>query len=380
MVGSLQCWPHHVRHGPFLFALEHHDVLDATIATGKAAGSSKQRLPHQYLPQNGASTVFPGALLSPAVDGGGVYSLLPTLCATLRPLHLHGIPFYPFVVYRLGYAHRDRADAGGRQAPAPRAGAGDAGSRRGPRAARRRDLAGGVLCGATPLRDRRLGLGRHHADGARRPDCGSACVPRRPTPTPSSPTGGQHDRPGLGPAGSTAATADTAPTTLRDRRRSAPPHLARDNRLSREQDAGSGGLIQKIARMPRSQTGGEVKRPLELVHPTRVEEPFAAYLETARGAFSRNTERALRSDVQMFTGWCREQCRPGVPPAPQRWPPSSTRWAASRPRRRCAATCQASLRCTRDSEKPTLWTARRCGSRCNGCIGDADGGRRRSKV
>ena len=65
--------------------------------------------------------------------------------------------------------------------------------------------------------------------------------------------------------------------------------------------------------MPRSHTGGEVKRSLELVHPTRVEEPLAAYLETARGAFSRNTERALRSDVQMFTGWCREQCRTGFP-------------------------------------------------------------------
>ena len=56
-----------------------------------------------------------------------------------------------------------------------------------------------------------------------------------------------------------------------------------------------------------------MKRSLELVHPTRVEEPLAAYLETARGAFSRNTERALRSDVQMFTGWCREQSRTGFP-------------------------------------------------------------------
>ena len=56
-----------------------------------------------------------------------------------------------------------------------------------------------------------------------------------------------------------------------------------------------------------------MKRSLELVHPTRVEEPLAAYLETARGAFSRNTERALKSDVQMFTGWCREQSRTGFP-------------------------------------------------------------------
>ena len=56
-----------------------------------------------------------------------------------------------------------------------------------------------------------------------------------------------------------------------------------------------------------------MKRSLQLVHPTRVDEPLAAYLETARGAFSRNTERALKSDVQMFTGWCREQSRTGFP-------------------------------------------------------------------
>ena len=65
--------------------------------------------------------------------------------------------------------------------------------------------------------------------------------------------------------------------------------------------------------MPRSHTSTELKRSLELVHPTRVEEPVDTYFEAARGAFSRNTERALRSDVQMFTGWCREQCRTGFP-------------------------------------------------------------------
>ena len=56
-----------------------------------------------------------------------------------------------------------------------------------------------------------------------------------------------------------------------------------------------------------------MKRSLELVHPTRVEEPVDAYFEAARGAFSRNTERALRSDVQVFRTWCREQVRTAFP-------------------------------------------------------------------
>ena len=65
--------------------------------------------------------------------------------------------------------------------------------------------------------------------------------------------------------------------------------------------------------MPRSQTSAELRRSLELVHPTRVEEPVDAYFEAARGAFSRNTERALRSDVQVFRTWCREQVRTAFP-------------------------------------------------------------------
>ena len=65
--------------------------------------------------------------------------------------------------------------------------------------------------------------------------------------------------------------------------------------------------------MPRSATSTELKRSLELVHPTRVDEPVDAYFEAARGAFSRNTERALRSDVQVFRAWCREQVRSAFP-------------------------------------------------------------------
>ena len=42
-----------------------------------------------------------------------------------------------------------------------------------------------------------------------------------------------------------------------------------------------------------------------------VPDPLAAYFKAARGAISRNTERALRSDVQVFTTWCRR--RPAAP-------------------------------------------------------------------
>ena len=69
-----------------------------------------------------------------------------------------------------------------RPAPAPRPGAGDAGDRGGPRSARCRDRGAGVLRGAALLRDRRLDMGRHHADGRAPTDCGSACGPRRSTP------------------------------------------------------------------------------------------------------------------------------------------------------------------------------------------------------
>ena len=48
-------------------------------------------------------------------------------------------------------------------------------------------------------------------------------------------------------------------------------------------------------------------------HDTEGADPLAAYLEATGGAFSRNTERALRSDLQVFETWCREQCRAPFP-------------------------------------------------------------------
>ena len=36
-----------------------------------------------------------------------------------------------------------------------------------------------------------------------------------------------------------------------------------------------------------------------------VAKQLAGFFETARSAFSRNTERALRSDLRVFLTWCR---------------------------------------------------------------------------
>ena len=68
-----------------------------------------------------------------------------------------------------------------------------------------------------------------------------------------------------------------------------------------------------------------MKRSLELVHPTRVEEPVDAYFKAARGAFSRNTERALRSDLQVFRTWCREEVRTAFPASAATKTPATVR-------------------------------------------------------
>ena len=62
-----------------------------------------------------------------------------------------------------------------------------------------------------------------------------------------------------------------------------------------------------------SQTTCDVERSFEPDDTEVVGEPLTAYLEEARGAFSRNTERALRADVQVFTAWCRQHFREAFP-------------------------------------------------------------------
>jgi hypothetical protein len=43
----------------------------------------------------------------------------------------------------------------------------------------------------------------------------------------------------------------------------------------------------------------------------------AQYAEAARGAFVANTERALRSDIALFTDWCRQEARQAMPASPE---------------------------------------------------------------
>ena len=51
-------------------------------------------------------------------------------------------------------------------------------------------------------------------------------------------------------------------------------------------------------------------------HDAAAEEPLAAYFEAASGAFSPNTERAVRADVQVFQAWCRRHRRGAFPASP----------------------------------------------------------------
>ena len=62
-----------------------------------------------------------------------------------------------------------------------------------------------------------------------------------------------------------------------------------------------------------SQTTCDVERSFEPDDIEVVGEPLTAYLEEARGALSRNTERALRADVQIFSAWCRRHFRAAFP-------------------------------------------------------------------
>ena len=62
-----------------------------------------------------------------------------------------------------------------------------------------------------------------------------------------------------------------------------------------------------------SQATWDLERSFERDDAEGVREPLTAYLEEARGAFSRNTERALRADVQIFSAWCRQHFRAAFP-------------------------------------------------------------------
>ena len=129
-----------------------------------------------------------------------------------------------------------------------------------------------------------------------------------------------------------------------------------------------------------SETTCDLERSFHLDHNTAVGEPLAAYFEAARGAFSRNTERALRADVQIFAAWCRQHVRPAFPADAAtvvafvddmgrvKTPATVRRYVSS------IAALHKALR-----EANPLDSAAPSGSPCSGCTGAGGVGRRRSR-
>ena len=62
-----------------------------------------------------------------------------------------------------------------------------------------------------------------------------------------------------------------------------------------------------------SEMTGDVELFAGVEHAAEAGGPLAVYLEAARGAFSYNTERALRADVEIFGSWCRRHVRAALP-------------------------------------------------------------------
>ena len=70
--------------------------------------------------------------------------------------------------------------------------------------------------------------------------------------------------------------------------------------------------------------------PVPVEHTNGPEELLEAYFEEASGAISRNTERALRSDVHVFTTWCRGRRTTPFPASPKTLVPFIDEMTASR--------------------------------------------------
>ena len=62
-----------------------------------------------------------------------------------------------------------------------------------------------------------------------------------------------------------------------------------------------------------AETPCEGERMTGVAYAAEEEDPLGAYFDVARGAFSPNTERALRADVEIFAAWCRHHLRVAVP-------------------------------------------------------------------
>jgi hypothetical protein len=63
--------------------------------------------------------------------------------------------------------------------------------------------------------------------------------------------------------------------------------------------------LTKIATVPATAAEAEINANLR------------HYAEASRGAFASNTERALRVDVMIFTGWCAGEGRQALPASPE---------------------------------------------------------------
>ena len=128
-----------------------------------------------------------------------------------------------------------------------------------------------------------------------------------------------------------------------------------------------------------SETTGDFERFAGVEYASEVGDRVTACFEAARGAFSHNTERALRADVEIFTFWCRQH-NPGGGARQRRHRRRLHRRHGARqvPCLRFAATSPASPPCTRRSGNPIRWRAPPSGSPCNGCTGIR--GRRQTQV
>ncbi len=62
-----------------------------------------------------------------------------------------------------------------------------------------------------------------------------------------------------------------------------------------------------------SETTGDFELFAGVEHAAEVGDHLAVYFEAARGAFSYNTERALRADVEIFGSWCRQHVLAALP-------------------------------------------------------------------
>ena len=93
------------------------------------------------------------------------------------------------------------------------------------------------------------------------------------------------------------------------------------------------------------------------------------YVRAARGAFSGNTERAIRSDLALFAAWCAGQGLQALPASPVTIAGFVDAMAESRAPATVRATSPASPSPTGRSAAARPWSARRVHWRSGSCTG-----------